>query len=98
MMLGAAGSGVIKGSELSAKTHQIPYQYLENEEISKRFPAIKTEMDTVGILENNAGILFPEECIQANLEVAARNDALIKLDEKVIAIDHTPEVIRIQTN
>lgn len=98
IMLGAAGSGVIKGSELSAKTHQIPYEYLENEEMSKRFPAFKTEMDTVGILENNAGILFPEECIKANLEVAARNDALIKLDEKVIAIDHTPEVIRIQTN
>jgi sarcosine oxidase len=98
IMLGAAGSNVIKGSELSAKTHHIPFEYLENEDISKKFPAFKTTDDTVGVMENNAGILFPEECIQANLEVAASTDALIKFDEKVIAIDHSSEVIRIQTN
>jgi sarcosine oxidase len=96
--LGAADSGVIVGSELSAKTHQIPYDYLTAEEISKRYPFFKTDANTIGILEHNAGILFPEECIRANLEVAERNNASIKLEEKILRIDYDAGIIRIETN
>jgi sarcosine oxidase len=98
IMLGAANSGVILGAELSAKTHHIPYEYLDRKEISKRFPIFKTADDTVGVLEKNAGILFPEECITANLAVARRNLATIKLEEKVIAMEHYPAYVRITTD
>ncbi|MDB5022146.1 MAG: N-methyl-L-tryptophan oxidase [Pedobacter sp.] len=98
IMLGTANSGVILGAERSAKTHHIPYEYLNSKEIHNRFPVFKTPEDTVGILETNAGILFPEECITANLELAEQNGATIKLEEKIISIDHQPGSIAITTS
>jgi sarcosine oxidase len=98
IMLGASDSAVIRGAELSARTHQIPYEYLDRREINRRFPVFKTVGDTVGILEKNAGVLFPEECIQANLEVAVQNAATIKLEEKIISINYKSQSIEVRTS
>ena len=47
-------------------------------DIRNRFPAFKPTPATVGVLEKEAGILYPEECIRAFLDLAARNGATIK--------------------
>ncbi len=83
LMLGAEEAGVVKGAQLSAETHDIPYEYLENKDIRQRFPALKAGSETVGILEKNAGILFPEECVQANLSLAQERGATMLYNEKV---------------
>ncbi len=72
VMLGNEDSGVIKGAKLSAETHDIPYEYLDNNSIKRRFPALKPTADTVGVLEKEAGILYPEACIQTYLEEAKK--------------------------
>ncbi len=86
IMLGDENAGVVKGAKRSAETHNIAYEYLESEDINQRFPALKTMKETVGVLEKEAGILFPEECIKANLQLSANNGALLLFDEKVISI------------
>jgi sarcosine oxidase len=86
IMLGSPDASVVTGAELSAKTHHIPYQYLSNADIARRFPAFKTDADTVGVLEEEAGILFPEECIKTHLELATGNGASLNFGEKVTAI------------
>jgi len=86
IMLGNAHSGVVTGAELSARSHDIPYEYLNNKDIRKRFPAFKPDDDTVGVLEKQAGILFPEECVKANLTLADSNGADVKTNERVTAV------------
>lgn len=98
IMLGSADASVIKGAELSAQTHDIPYEFLSTAEINRRFPAFKTDEGTVGVLEKNAGILFPEECIKAHLELAARNGAEIFTEERVLKITANDDEVEVITN
>src|SRR5215831_1760826 len=69
LMLGTQDSKVVQGAMRSAIEHHLPYEYLNSNEIKKRFSGFVLSEETVGIYEQNAGILFPEECIKTNLEL-----------------------------
>lgn len=86
IILGSADSMVIAGAKLSAETHGVRYEYLHSKEISERFPALKPTEETVAVVEQNAGILYPEACIKANLKQAADNGATLLYNEVVTAI------------
>ena len=98
LMLGSPDSEVISGALLSAKTHGIPYEYLNSKDLKKRYPAFKVNNDTVGILEKDAGILFPEECITAYLEQAFSNGAKVRVNEAVTGIKQLNDAIEITTS
>ena len=53
----------------------VPYEYLQSEE-KKRFPAFILAEDTIAVMEQNAGILFPEKCIKINLAQAKIKELL----------------------
>ncbi len=96
IMLGAADAGVVTGAKQSAELHDIAYEYLAGKDIQERFPALKVSDETVGVLEKDAGILFPEECIKANLALAGKNGATLLYNERVIAIkadDNSVEIV-----
>src|ERR1700742_956338 len=86
ILLGAPDTAVVQGARLSAETHDIPFEWLDAPAIRKRFPAFRPGPGTVGVLEKEAGILYPEECIRAFLHLAARNGAAIHPNEPVIRI------------
>ena len=98
LMLGHAESAVVKGAKLSAETHGIAFEYLDQQAIIKRFPAFCAPKDTVAVLENEAGILFPEKCIQAFLEQAAKNGATLQLNEQVTAIETNDGFVKLVTD
>ncbi len=98
LILGNEDSMVIKGARLSAETHNVPYEYLYNKEITKRFPALKPTEDTVAVVEQSAGILFPEECIKANLKLANDNGALLLFGEAVQSINIKNNYVEVVTN
>lgn len=98
LILGNEASMVIKGARLSAETHNVPYEYLNSKEIAKRFPAFKPAENTVAVVEQSAGILFPEECIKTNLELANKNGALLLLGETVQSINPKNSIIEIVTD
>ena len=75
IMLGKKNTELITGSKLSAETHGIPYEFLNGKEITQRYPAFRLPEETVGVLEKEAGILFPEACITAFLDEAEKNGA-----------------------
>ncbi|HXB08465.1 MAG TPA: N-methyl-L-tryptophan oxidase [Puia sp.] len=97
LLLGDPQTSVVQGARLSAETHDIPFEWLDAPAICNRFPAFKPTAGTVGVLEKEAGILYPEACIRAFLELAARNGAAIHPNEPVIAITPTPNGITITT-
>jgi sarcosine oxidase len=97
LILGNENGMVIKGARLSAETHNVPYEYLNSKEIAKRFPALKPTEDTVAVVEQSAGILFPEECIKTNLELANKNGARLLFGEAVQSIKQKNNHVEIVT-
>ena len=96
LMLGMPNSKVVQGAMQSAIEHQLPYEYLNCHEIKKRFPGFNPTEETVGIYEQNAGILFPEECIQTNIELAKKANTDFRFNEvvtNVIANNNEVEII-----
>lgn len=98
LMLGGPDASVIKGSILSAETYGIPYEVMDARALKDRFPAFRPSEGTVGVLEKEAGILFPERCIEAFLDQARLRGASLHLNEKVLAIDPSPDKIRITSD
>jgi sarcosine oxidase len=57
---------------------------LSSAEIRKRFPGLRPEPAMAGVLEPRAGILFPEKCIAAHLNLARRAGALLRTNEPIL--------------
>ena len=98
LLLGRPDAHVITGARLSADTHHIAYEYLQAADLQRRFPAFRPTPDTVGVLEKEAGILFPETCITTFLAGAARNNASIRCDEAVLGITPQKNSVEIITS
>jgi sarcosine oxidase len=98
LLLGNEQATVVKGAKLSAETHGIPYEWLDATQIQKRFPAFRPLPDTVGVLEREAGILFPEACITAFLKIAADNGAVVHLNEAVLGIKVSASEVEVRTS
>jgi sarcosine oxidase len=86
LMLGNRERRVFQGASASALQYNVPYEYLDSAAIKKRFPAFKPSEGTVALYEQNAGILFPEECISTQLQLAKRNGVSFHFDETVTSI------------
>ena len=71
------------GAELSARTHNLPYEKLSADEVTRRFPVLRPSEDMTTIWDPHAGILYPEACIEAHLELAGRDGAEFRFDEAV---------------
>ncbi len=83
LMIGPEDGVLVRGARASAETHGLPYQRLDAAAIRARFPVLAPREDMVAIWEPRAGVLFPETCVRAHLEAAARDGAELHLDEPV---------------
>ena len=64
--------------------HSIPFEVLEGSAINNRFPEVFPLPGDVAVRETNAGYLFPEECIRAQLARASHAGAELKFEERVL--------------
>jgi sarcosine oxidase len=83
LMIGAPDSALVRGAKLSADTHGLPHELLSAAELHQRFPALRPADDMLAVLEPRAGVLFPERCVAAHLELARRHGAELRFDEPV---------------
>jgi sarcosine oxidase len=81
--LGAPDSDLVTGALASARQHQLPYEYLTAAEVTARFPGFRPPAGAVAVYEPNAGILAPEACVSAHLDLAARHGATLRYAEPV---------------
>ena len=71
LFVGQHDSALVQGCLLSARTHGLNHELLQADEVHRRFPAFEPREDDVAVYEPMAGVLFPERCIEAHLELAA---------------------------
>jgi sarcosine oxidase len=98
LLLGRPESEVIAGSRRSAEIHQIPHRALSSKEIATRFPALRPSVETIGLLEPDGGILFPEQCVLSHLELAYQRGAELRFGEPVRSWKASENSIEIKTD
>ena len=84
LILGPA-DGMVRRAAVAADRHGIPYEVLSGREAQARFPAVVPWADDVALLEKRAGYLLPEECVRAQLRIAAARGAELRFDERVVS-------------
>ncbi len=88
LMLGAPESGLVRGTLESASLHGIDVESLDPVALARRFPALRPAESMIGILEQRAGILFPEACVSAHLSLAFEEGAEVRTGTRVISLAH----------
>jgi sarcosine oxidase len=97
LMLGNRESQVVAGSLRSAQEHRLPHEVLEAVELRRRYPAFAVTAGTLGLFEEIAGVLRPEDCIAAYLGEALRQGAELRLEEPVTAWESNGEGVKVTT-
>jgi sarcosine oxidase len=70
LFIGPEQSSLFSGAVRSAREHKLDYKVLDAKQIEDRFPVFRMNGDEQGLFETQAGILFPENCIETFVELA----------------------------
>ncbi len=83
--IGRPGSSVVEGVRQAAREHRLAVEELSGAEVRHRFPALQFGDDYRGMLEQEAGFLFVEECVKAHADAAKALGAEIRTGSEVRA-------------
>ncbi len=97
LMLGHKDQKVFGGATHSAQQFGIACDLLDQAQLQRQFPVMKTDASTVALLEKNAGVLFPEECIRAQLQLSANPFVDFHFHEPVVTLESKGDVVTIHT-
>jgi sarcosine oxidase len=72
---------IVAGAVSSYREADIPHEVLEAKDARKRFPWLTIEADEIAVVEPDAGVLQPEDCLRAHQRGARAAGAEIRIDE-----------------
>jgi sarcosine oxidase len=98
IMIGPPEGTLVTGARRSVQVHNLPHEFLAAAEVRRRFPAFYPAEEMVAVWEPRAGILFPEKCIEAHLEMARGHGAVLRFDEPVTNWTAEGESVRVFTS
>lgn len=88
----------VSSSIAVAQRFGIRHEVLDAAEIGKRFPQFGLKGDEWGYYEPEAGWVSPEKCVAAQLRLAARHGATLRLGETVLECRQQGEAVTITTD
>jgi sarcosine oxidase len=97
LTIGRPEDSALSGFLKSARSYDIPHEELSAEEVRKRWPLLNPPDDFGAGLEVEAGVLFPEACIEALFSEAAKAGADLRTNEPLITWRADDEGVRITT-
>lgn len=82
----------------AARRFRIPHEVLDAEEAARRFPTFHPGGEETVYFEPGAGLLFPERCVAAQIDLARRHGALIRTGETALNITEESAGVRVVTD
>ena len=82
----------------AAKKYAIEHEILDAAEIRRRFPPFAVRDNEIGYYEKAAGFLRPEECVRAQIKLARRYGADIRVNEKAHAFEASANGVTVTTS
>jgi len=95
--IGAESGMLVRGARASAEAFGVPHRVLSAAGVHRQFPGLQPLDDMVGVLEDRAGVLFPEQCIDALLARAAKDGAEVRRDDVVLGWEAGDGGVRVRT-
>ncbi len=81
---GPPDSALVRGAIAAARAHAVGHEVIDAVEVRRRWPAFTPAADTVGVVEDQAGVLDAERANAAHLLVAERGRAELRFDVRVV--------------
>jgi sarcosine oxidase len=97
LTIGPPDCPAVLGFLSSAQTYGIPYQYLTAADVSKRWPQLSPARNFVAGLEVEAGLLFPELCIELLISEAQKAGATLHFDEQADGWSDSGDRVHVHT-
>ncbi|TLY02768.1 MAG: N-methyl-L-tryptophan oxidase [Thaumarchaeota archaeon] len=97
LMIGKPDSPIVVGSLRSAREFSLPHSLLDAKELAERFPAFAASDSERALYEPNAGILFPDRCIEAHKEMAEEEGTKFHFGERVTRWEAGRSLVTIHT-
>jgi len=98
LFIGARTSRAVDGALASAEAFRLRHELLSPTEVESRFPQFVLAPDEVAVWDPEAGVLFPENCIRAHSDSAARSGAELHYRETVENWAATSDEVVVETN
>ncbi len=98
LMVGPPNGMLVPGARESAIRHSLPHEELSADEVRRRFPVLNPEDGMVALLEPRAGILFPELCVETNIELARSFGATLHCGERITSWRAENGVVKVVTD
>jgi sarcosine oxidase len=90
LMIGPPESALISGALRSVHEHRLPHRVLERAAMAAHYPQHKLAVGDVAILDELAGVLFPEESVAAASALARARGAVVHREAVVDRIEPDP--------
>jgi sarcosine oxidase len=95
LMVGAPERRGIAGALRSAKRFDLPLTTYDADQLARRFPGTNPRADEIGLLERDAGMLFPEAAVDTFLRDAEENGATMLFEQRVETWERSDGVHRV---
>jgi sarcosine oxidase len=96
--VGGPDSEIIQGVLRSSDMYGVACESLSRDDIMRRFPGAVPAEDMVGVYEPTGGLLEPEACIDAHLQLARNNGATIRDGERVTGWTSSGDGVEVTTD
>jgi sarcosine oxidase len=83
LFIGRDSDRTVAGATASARAHGLKHELLDAAETRRRFPQFALNADEIALYEENAGALFPEDAVRAQLDLATRAGAELRFGTPV---------------
>lgn len=98
LSLGRPTAEVVAGVQVAAREHALAVETLSADEMRRRYPMYRLAPDEVGVVEQEAGFLYVEACVQAHLERALALGAELHFRESLVGWEATPYGVTVRTH
>ncbi len=89
---------IFKGSLKSCLDYKLDHDVIDGMNLKEKFPGYDLPKNFKAVHQPDGGILLPEKCITAFAMIAKKEGAIIKENEKVLAVEKDPYGIKVTTN
>jgi sarcosine oxidase len=97
LMIGPATGTLVRGTLASVRAHNLPHDIIAGEDLPRRFPAFASRPGEVAVLEERAGMLAVEACIEALLQQAGQHGAELRFEDPLLDYQADAAGIRVRT-
>jgi sarcosine oxidase len=98
LILSRPGTWFFEATRELARRCEIEHELLAPAELRERFPVFAVDEETEGYYEPAAGFVRPEDAVRAQLELARRGGAELRLGERVLDWSASPQGVSVVTD